>query len=136
VGAAEGLVIFTWLGTGRPGVVDQVVAIVDQQVAGQVAEVAQTMVQPFPLNAYPNLMAFITEHALQPGYDYGDEFEYGLDLVLDGLEQAVSGPALRYGPTRGVPASAGRFGERPAPRSAQLPGTYISSSWPSSRRVR
>jgi len=26
------------------------------------------------------------EHILQPGYDYGDEFEFGLDLVLDGLE--------------------------------------------------
>jgi AcrR family transcriptional regulator len=65
----------------------------DSGIEGQVAEVAQTMLQPFPLNAYPNLMAFITEHAMQPGYDYGDEFEYGLDLVLDGLERAVSGPA-------------------------------------------
>jgi AcrR family transcriptional regulator len=54
----------------------------------EVAEVAQTMLQPFPLNAYPNLAAFITEHAMKPGYDYGDEFEYGLDLVLDGLERA------------------------------------------------
>jgi hypothetical protein len=24
---------------------------------------------------------------LQPGYDYADEFEFGLDLVLDGLER-------------------------------------------------
>jgi AcrR family transcriptional regulator len=54
----------------------------------EVAEVAETMLQPFPANAYPNLAAFITEHAMQPGYDYGDEFEYGLDLVLDGLERA------------------------------------------------
>lgn len=23
---------------------------------------------------------------MQPGYDYGDEFEPGLDLILDGLE--------------------------------------------------
>jgi AcrR family transcriptional regulator len=53
-----------------------------------VAEVAETMLQPFPLNAYPNLAAFITEHAMQPGYDYGDEFEYGLDLILDGIERA------------------------------------------------
>ena len=22
------------------------------------------------------------------GYDYGDEFEYGLDLILDGLDRA------------------------------------------------
>ncbi len=31
---------------------------------------------------------FLTEHAMRPGYDYADEFEYGLDLVLDGLERA------------------------------------------------
>jgi AcrR family transcriptional regulator len=53
-----------------------------------VAEVAQSMLQPFPLNDYPNLVAFITEHAMKPGYDYGDEFEYGLDLILDGLQSA------------------------------------------------
>jgi hypothetical protein len=53
----------------------------------EVAEVAQSMLEPFPVDEYPNLVAFITEHALQPGYDYGDEFEYGLDLILDGLER-------------------------------------------------
>ena len=53
-----------------------------------IAEVAQQMLQPFPLNAYPNLAAFITEHAMKPGYDHANEFEYGLDLILDGLEEA------------------------------------------------
>ena len=53
----------------------------------QVAEVAQTMLEPFSPDDYPNLVAFITEHAMQPGYDYADEFEYGLDLMLDGLER-------------------------------------------------
>ena len=53
----------------------------------EVAEVAQSMLEPFPVDQYPNFVAFITEHALQPGYDYGDEFEYGLDLILDGLER-------------------------------------------------
>jgi AcrR family transcriptional regulator len=52
-----------------------------------IAATAQTMLEPFPVNVYPNLVAFITEHAMKPGYDFGDEFEYGLDLVLDGLEQ-------------------------------------------------
>lgn len=55
----------------------------------QVAEVARTMLQPFPMDAYPNLVAFITEHAVKPGYDYADEFEYGLDLILNGLERAL-----------------------------------------------
>lgn len=53
----------------------------------EVAEVAQDMLQPFPVNEYPNLVEFITEHAMKPGYDYGNEFEYGLDLILDGLER-------------------------------------------------
>ena len=52
-----------------------------------VAEIAQTMLQPFPVGEYPNLVAFITEHAMKAGYDYGDEFEYGLDLILGGLER-------------------------------------------------
>jgi AcrR family transcriptional regulator len=57
------------------------------ETTDQVAEVAQDMLAPFPLDEYPNLVAFITEHAMKPGYDFGDEFEYGLDVVLDGLER-------------------------------------------------
>ena len=52
-----------------------------------VADVAETMLEPFPANEYPNLVEFLTEHVMKPGYDYGDEFEYGLDLILDGLER-------------------------------------------------
>ena len=29
------------------------------------------------------------EHALQPGYDYGNEYVFGLDLILDGLQRAL-----------------------------------------------
>jgi AcrR family transcriptional regulator len=53
----------------------------------EVAEVAQSMLQPFPLNEYPNLVEMLTEHVIKPGYDYGDEFEYGLDVILDGVER-------------------------------------------------
>ena len=28
---------------------------------------------------------------MKPGYDCGDEFEYGLDLILEGLERAREG---------------------------------------------
>jgi hypothetical protein len=27
---------------------------------------------------------------VQPGYDYGNEFAFGLDLILEGLERAGS----------------------------------------------
>jgi AcrR family transcriptional regulator len=56
----------------------------------EVAEVAQSMLEPFPVNEYPNLVEFITEHAMRPGYDYGDEFEYGLDIILEGLERKLA----------------------------------------------
>jgi AcrR family transcriptional regulator len=58
------------------------------QSTADIVEVAEDMLRPFPTGAYPNLAEFITEHAVQPGYDYADEFEYGLDLVLDGLDTA------------------------------------------------
>ena len=54
--------------------------------ADEAAAVAHSMVQPFEPGAFPNLVAMI-EHAMQPGYDYGSEFGYGLDLILDGLER-------------------------------------------------
>ena len=54
----------------------------------EAAGVAQAMLEPFPVHHYPNLVEILTEHVMKPGYEYGDEFEYGLDLILDGLEQA------------------------------------------------
>jgi AcrR family transcriptional regulator len=53
----------------------------------EIAQVAETMLEPFPVNEYPNLVEFLTEHVMKPGYDYGDEFAYGLDVVLEGLEK-------------------------------------------------
>ena len=60
-----------------------------------VADMAQTMLEPFPFDEFPNLAAFVTEHVMQPGYDFDDEFEYGLDLILDGLERALATPRDR-----------------------------------------
>jgi AcrR family transcriptional regulator len=52
-----------------------------------IVEMAETMLEPFPAGEYPNLAAFITDHAMKPGYDFADEFEVGLDVILDGLER-------------------------------------------------
>ena len=54
----------------------------------EIGAVAQEMLEPFPLNAYPNLLEILTDHVMKPGYDYGDEFEYGLDAILDSLERS------------------------------------------------
>ncbi|MGZ8800561.1 MAG: TetR/AcrR family transcriptional regulator C-terminal domain-containing protein [Aeromicrobium sp.] len=50
--------------------------------------VAQDMLRPFPSGQYANLTEMMTEHVMRPGYDYEDEFELGLDLILDGIERA------------------------------------------------
>ena len=54
-----------------------------------IAEPAEAVMSMMPADAYPYLMEMIIDHALQPGYDYGAEFTWGLDLVLDGLEQRI-----------------------------------------------
>jgi AcrR family transcriptional regulator len=50
-------------------------------------EVADSIFRPFPVDAYPHLTEMAVQHVLQPGYDYADEFAFGLDLILDGLER-------------------------------------------------
>jgi AcrR family transcriptional regulator len=56
--------------------------------AEETAELAQVILQQFPADQYPHLAELTIEHVLQPGYDYANEFEFGLDLILDGLERA------------------------------------------------
>jgi hypothetical protein len=53
------------------------------------ADFAAAMVEVFPTSLYPHLAEFTTEHVLRPGYDFTDEFDFGLDLILDGLERAA-----------------------------------------------
>jgi AcrR family transcriptional regulator len=55
----------------------------------ETAEVAKTIMAEFPADELPHLTEIAVEHVLQPGYSYGNEFEFGLDLILDGLERAL-----------------------------------------------
>jgi AcrR family transcriptional regulator len=54
----------------------------------ETAEMAGTFLEQFPAQEFPHLAELTVEHVLQPGYDYGDEFGFGLELILDGLERA------------------------------------------------
>ena len=54
------------------------------------SELARAFLLQFPTEAYPHLARLTLEHVLQPGYDYGDEYEFGLDLMLDALDQLAS----------------------------------------------
>ncbi|MGZ8725715.1 TetR/AcrR family transcriptional regulator [Aeromicrobium sp.] len=54
-----------------------------------VADIAEPMMQEFPAGDYPHLVELATEYILKPGYDFGNEFEFGLGLILDGLTRAL-----------------------------------------------
>ncbi|MEU3255094.1 TetR/AcrR family transcriptional regulator [Streptomyces sp. NPDC006997] len=51
----------------------------------ELREVADAMFRAVPPDTYPHLTELATEHALKPGYDYADEFTFGLTLILDAL---------------------------------------------------
>jgi AcrR family transcriptional regulator len=55
---------------------------------GETADLAQAILTRAAGEHYPHLAELATEHVLRPGYDYGDEFAFGLDLILDGIERA------------------------------------------------
>jgi len=55
-----------------------------------VAEVATAMIEKQPLDDYPHLIEFSAGHIMQPGYDFGSEFQFGLDLILDGLARSLN----------------------------------------------
>ena len=59
--------------------------------AEETAALAHEILEQFPTDEYPHLTELAVEHVLRPGYDFGDEFEIGLDLILDGLERAAAG---------------------------------------------
>lgn len=54
----------------------------------ETAAMAASFLDQFPADQFPHLAELTTQHVLQPGYDYGDEFDFGFDLILDGLERA------------------------------------------------
>jgi AcrR family transcriptional regulator len=60
--------------------------------AEQTAQVTHEIAGQFPAGQYPHLTELATGYVLQPGYRYGDEFEIGLDLILDALERAAGQP--------------------------------------------
>ncbi len=55
----------------------------------EIASLIESIFQNVAPDEFPYLTEMAEQHALKPGYDYGDEFEYGLDLILEGLGQKL-----------------------------------------------
>lgn len=58
------------------------------ETPAELGEVAQSILEQTAAD-YPYLTELTLEHVLEPGYTYGDEFAFGLELVLDGLERVL-----------------------------------------------
>ena len=53
----------------------------------EVAEVAGNILRESSAGDYPYLTEMAIDRVMKAGYDYGDEFEFGLNLILDGLKK-------------------------------------------------
>jgi AcrR family transcriptional regulator len=53
--------------------------------------VTEPIMEQFPAGEYPHLVEMATEYILQPGYDFGNEFEFGLNVILDALTNSIPG---------------------------------------------
>jgi AcrR family transcriptional regulator len=51
----------------------------------ELAAMTGAIMDEFPASAFPYLFELTVEHVLQPGYSYGNEFDSGLEVVLDGI---------------------------------------------------
>ncbi len=54
----------------------------------EIAELAEAILESFPVEAFPHLAEFTTQHVLRPGYSFGHSFEFGLDVLLAGIAAA------------------------------------------------
>ncbi len=57
---------------------------------GDPGQMAEAFLSAIPAGEFPYLRELITDHALTGAYDEAADFEFGLDLILDGLERAVA----------------------------------------------
>jgi len=56
-----------------------------------ISELADAIIAELPVDEFPHLTEFTAQHVLRPGYSFGASFEFGLELILDGLEAAARG---------------------------------------------
>ncbi|MCL1593780.1 MAG: TetR/AcrR family transcriptional regulator [Actinomycetia bacterium] len=54
----------------------------------EVQEIAEEMTAAFDVERYPSLVEFATGHVMRPGYNFSASFEFGLNLIIDGLDSA------------------------------------------------
>jgi AcrR family transcriptional regulator len=58
--------------------------------AEELAAMGEELLAQVPADTYPSFVR-VSAELLASGFDYAAEFEYGLDLILDGIERALQG---------------------------------------------
>jgi len=53
-------------------------------------EAVPDFIAQFAMQDFPYLTEMGVEHIMRPGYNYSDEFDFGLGLILDGLERHLN----------------------------------------------
>jgi AcrR family transcriptional regulator len=64
---------------------------------GAVTDVAEPIVEQFATGEYPHMADMVSDYYLRPDYHFGDEFDFGLGLILDALDAAL--PPIQRSPT-------------------------------------
>ena len=57
----------------------------------EAGEMAEAFLRAIPADEYPYLREMVIEHAMSAGYDDAADFEFGLGLILDGLQRLLDG---------------------------------------------
>jgi AcrR family transcriptional regulator len=57
----------------------------------ELAGMAGSILGGLPADAYPHLREVIEDYVMKAGYHYEDEFAFGIELILDGLERVRNG---------------------------------------------
>jgi AcrR family transcriptional regulator len=52
-------------------------------------ETTEAFLRAIPADEYPYLREMVVEYALKGAYDDSDDFDFGLDLILDGLQRVL-----------------------------------------------
>jgi len=63
----------------------------------ELEEVVDQMAEQLPAEIYPNLATMVREHIMKTDYTFGGEFDFGLELILDGLDRARGAEAGERG---------------------------------------
>jgi AcrR family transcriptional regulator len=56
----------------------------------ELAAMTGAIMEQFPASDYPHLFELTIKHVLQPGYAYSNEFDSGLEIILDGIAASLT----------------------------------------------